>query len=193
MTLEGFKDYWLQNYPKSLPIGHLLRRAYEDRWFRIHCLPKSKRYPDNEGEYQEILRRHNILLADILGENGEFVLITTGYSDTPKPTLPYPEYRSVIGHPEELMTIPIHEDYEESSDYWHFYMSQREWKNHSLDDLLKLVADDLIGNVLLVGAKQRCLYHPYDGGSDIILESEFARSLKKEQYSAWLSKHPQGL
>jgi hypothetical protein len=193
MTSEEFKDYWQQHYPKSPPIGYLLRQAYEDRWFRIHCLPESKRYPESEGEYQEILRRHNIIITDILGENSEFVFITTAYSDTPKPIPPYPEYRSIIGDYEEWMTIPMHKSYEESSDYWHFYLSHREWKNDSLDDLLRLVADDLIGNILLVGVKQRCLYHPYDGGADIILESESARDMKKGRYSAWLSKHPQGL
>lgn len=193
MTSEEFKQYWQQQYSKSPPIGYLLRQAYEARWFRIHCLPESKRYPENQHEYQEILRRHNVVLTDILGANGEFVFITTSYSDTPKPKPPYSKYRSIIGHHEELMTIPMHEDDDEFLRYWHFYMSPRIWKSHSLDDLLKLVADDLIGNVLLVGIRQNCLYHPYDGGADIILESEFVRDLKKKKYSAWLPKNPQGL
>jgi hypothetical protein len=194
MTPAEFNDYWQQHYPNSPPIGHLLRQAYEDRWFRIHTLPESKRYPETEEDYQEILRRHNMLLSDLLGENGEFVLITTGYSGTPNPAPPYPEHLSTIGLQEHLMTSPTPKDYEEDDqDYWHFYMSERVWKPNSLDDLLRLVADWAIANVLMVSIKQECIYHPYDGGADIILESGSARDLKKEQYSAWLSKHPQGL
>jgi hypothetical protein len=194
MTAKEFAACWQQRYAKSPPVGYLLRAAYKERWFRIHCLPESKRYPENEGEYQEILRRHNAILADILGRNGEYVLITTGYSETPEPTPPYRKYRSVIGHHERLMSVPCSEDDPQASPrYWHFYMSRREWKTHSLDDLLRLIADDLLADVLLAGVNQNCLYHPYDGGADIILESKSARDWKKKQYAAWLPKNPQGL
>jgi hypothetical protein len=194
MTPAEFNEYWQEHYPKSLPIGHLLRQAYEDRWFRIHTLPESKRYPETEAEYQEILRRHNMLLSDLLGENGEFVLITTGYSYTTDAAPHYAEYPFASGHHELLMTIPIPEGFEEADPiYWHLYLSERVWQTGSLDDLLRLVADNSIVNVLLVDVQRRCAYHPYDGGADIILESKAAKNLKKEQYSAWLSKHPQGL
>src|SRR5690242_3897509 len=126
MTPAEFNDYWQQVYPNSPPIGYLLRQEYEDRWFRIHTLPESKRYPETEAEYQEILRRHNLLLDDLLGEQGEFVLITTGYSETTNPAPPYPEHLSVISHHENFLTSPMPKDHEEDEQaYWHFYMSER--------------------------------------------------------------------
>jgi hypothetical protein len=62
-----------------------------------------------------------------------------------------------------------------------------------MNDLLTMIADDVIANVLFVGVKQGFLYHPYDGGADIILASQVERDRMRSKYAAWLSKHPEGL
>ncbi len=191
---EFFNEYWKQHYPECPPIAHYLKFAYKDRWFRIHTLPESKRYAKTEQEYEEILHRHNTLLNDLVGDNGHFVLIMVGYSDTPEPVRPEKELDHLMSSNKELITIGIHEmEGEDEPNYWHLYFNERKWTEHSVDDVLKMVADDEIANVLFVGTKNRCLYHPYDGGADIILESGKLRDMMKEKYSAWLSKHPEGL
>ena len=51
MTSEQFNTYWALNFADSIPIPHYFRHDYSDRWFRIHSLPGSKRYADNEEEW----------------------------------------------------------------------------------------------------------------------------------------------
>ncbi len=194
MTAAEFNKYWKQQYPECPPIAHHLKSVYKNRWFRIHTLPESKRYAEAEQEYDEILHRHNTLLNDLLGDSGSLVLITVGYSGTPEPVRPEKELDNFTSGNNELITIGIHElEGEGEPNYWHLYFNEKKWKEHSMDDLLRMVADDEIGNVLLVGIGNRCLYHPYDGGADIVLKSGEMRDLMRENYSAWLSKHPEGL
>jgi hypothetical protein len=194
MTPKEFEQYWKLNYPKSLPIGHHLREAYKDRWFRIHGLPESKRYAETEAEYEEILKRHNAVLSDLLGDNGEYVLLTTGYSTTPTPARSYSQLGTLDGDSKALFSIPKHKlDGETDPYYWHFFMSERTWQPKSADELLKLVADNEISNILFVGVNPGRIYHPYDGGADVILESQSVRNQKRDKYSAWLPRNPHGL
>src|ERR671925_44815 len=121
MTPEEFKRYWRENYPKSLPIGYQLREAYRDQWFRIHSLPDSKRYPETDSEYQVVLRRHNTLLSDLLGDGCDYILLTTGYSSTIVPVRSYPELQMLDSESMELFSIPKHELEGETDPYfWHF-------------------------------------------------------------------------
>ena len=65
---------WNQCFPKAAPAGFLCRDVYSDRWLRIHSLPDSKRYAESESERAEILRRHNTVACDMLGEGSECFL-----------------------------------------------------------------------------------------------------------------------
>lgn len=194
MSPQEFEQYWRRQYPKSPPVGYQLREAYKDRWFRVHGLPRSKRYADTEAESEEILRRHNTLLSDLLGDGGDYLLITTGYSDTPAPTMSYAQLAVLAGDSRHLFTIPTHEPDEEGSpSYWHFFMSERVWEERSAEQLLTLIADNVIANILFVSVSEECIYHPYDGGADIIMKSPTLRNIMREKYSEWLPDNASGL
>lgn len=189
-----FLDYWHKHYPLCPPLGPLLREAYPELWFRIHALPESKRYPETDAEYQEILHRHNTLLADLFGDNQVVFLLTTGYSGTEQRVLPENIDMSVF--PSELLvSLPMHqiEKDETGSRYWHIWMCTHRWMTGSLDDLLCLIADDRVANVLVVDSQRDRLYHPYDGGADIILGSQTEREYYRSRYIEWLSPQPTGL
>lgn len=61
------EDWWQSHYGAAIPIAHRLRFQVPDRWFRIHSLPQSKRYPQKPSEYSGLLARHNTVATDILG------------------------------------------------------------------------------------------------------------------------------
>ncbi|MEU2610472.1 hypothetical protein ABZ570_02600 [Micromonospora sp. NPDC007271] len=77
--------------------------------------------------------------------------------------------------------------------YMHLYVSQTAWSVGCLDPLLRQVADDVIGNVLVADVGLRWLYHPYDGGMDVILPSTDERDALQHRHRHWLSAHPTGL
>lgn len=66
---NDFTTIWKTKFPDSYPIGYDLKGIYDNRWFRIHSLPESKRYADNEKEYQIIYKRQNQIIQDLLGDN----------------------------------------------------------------------------------------------------------------------------
>ena len=190
MTPSLFKRYWSERYA-CLPIGHHLRQSYESRWFRIHTLPESKRYAETESEYDEILRRYNAVLSDLLEEGQSYVLVTMSWSDSSEVAALQPEIETIIGTSEFLFNAQPEDD--DDAAYAHFFMSKRVWKAGSLDQLLRMVADDETESVLIVNTEQDRIYHPYDGGADVILAASDEVAAKKQQYANWLSKHPLGL
>jgi hypothetical protein len=185
---------WQHHFPGSEPVAHLLRAAFPDRWVRFHSLPGSKRYPEGEDEYATVLARHNRILGDLLGPGRAVVLLTTGYSDVPAPALPPPELRPLDPHARLWRSVPLHErDGSAGPSYWHVFASEWEWQPGRFDPVVRLVADDVLRDVMVVPPDCRWLLHPYDGGMDVILESLAARGRLRAAYRDWLSPRADGL
>jgi hypothetical protein len=191
----NFQDYWNSRYPLCPPVARLIRQTYPERWFRIYTLPEAKRYPETKEEYQEILHRHNTLLTDLLQDSRMVFLVTAGYSETAQPIVP--EHIDLSLFPSTWSTsLPMHQiegDDASDSRYWHLWTCAHEWRSGSLDVLFRLVADDRIANVLIVDPQQHHVYHPYDGGADVVVASQIERERFRTKYSPWLSTHPAGL
>jgi hypothetical protein len=133
------------------------------------------------------------MLTSLLGDGKKYVLITTGNSDSSEPVRPS-RLETTKGSGEHLFTIPMHDLVEDSDpNYWHFFFSEMTWKRQSMDEMLNLVADDVISNVLFLSVDRHRLYHPYDGGGDIFVNSESHKNRIKQHHKAWLSSRPDGL
>jgi hypothetical protein len=73
------------------------------------------------------------------------------------------------------------------------YVSYTAYTAGSLDDLLRAVADAEAFGVIIADEDLRWLYHPYDGGADVILPTTPERDRLKDRHRDWLSIHPTGL
>jgi hypothetical protein len=186
-----FQKYWTGEYPACPPIGFLLREKYPERWCRIHSLPRSKRYPENDAEMHEVLHRHNAVLDALLRPYSDFVLLTTGYSDEPTPVM------SKLLQTDSTLRGSSRFAFSVTSDtgfpYWHFFVTPLKWELGCLDSVLAQIATDTIADVLVIGLEQNCAYHPYDGGGDIVVRDDEARMMLKETFSAWLSPRTDGM
>lgn len=80
MTQEEFNKLWISNYPETVPISYLFKHDSADRWFRIHSLPDSKRYPDNDEEWELLLKRQNTIITDLFGLDSKVFLLTGEYN-----------------------------------------------------------------------------------------------------------------
>jgi hypothetical protein len=188
---SDFQRYWAEEYPASPPIGFLLREKYNDKWFRIHSLPGSKRYPENDSEMGEVLHRHNAVLDTLLPPDSAFVLLTTGYSDGPTPVLPL--LLQTDSKLNRSSTFAFTAASDTGSPYWHFFVTALNWHSGCIDAVLAQVASDEVADILVIGQEQKCIYHPYDGGGDIIVSNDEARTALKQMFSAWLSPRADGL
>lgn len=183
---------WEQRWPGCSKVPYELREQ-RDRWVRFHTLPASKRYPETESEYEVILGRHNTVLTELAGDSAVLVM-TAGYSDRPEPPGSGRSAETAAVHPgASYWTSVCTDDDPDFQSYLHLYVSQTAWSPGCVDPLLRLVADDVIGNVVLADAGLRWLFHPYDGGMDVITSSAAERAALKDRHRDWLSGHPAGL
>ncbi len=197
MTKAEFYDYWNSKYTEAAPVSYLFRHYYPDRWFRIHNLPDSKRYAENDNERAIILDRQNEIIADLLGDNS-FCFITGQYisqngNDSHlwfKDSAFFSKMSFV-----ELDTVDLHfydSECEEETLYRPYVFSKQLWHNKSFDDILISIASgESVAFMLCM--ENNCIIAPYDGGMDIILENETLRDIYKAKYSDWLSYREDGL
>lgn len=191
---QALSRLWERQWPECLPVAHWLRGHYPDRWIRFHSLPESKRYPDSEAEYAIVLDRHYTVLAE-LDPSPDLLVITADWTDTPAPTPPKWPKRSEVApaaqHWQTLIEKP--DDDPDFRIYTQLYAETRPWRPGIIDAVLRAVADDEIYNVILSPPDLRWLYHPYDGGADVILPTRAERDALKNRHRAWLSTDPSGL
>ncbi|QKW13395.1 hypothetical protein [Verrucosispora sp. NA02020] len=183
---------WDQRWPGCSKLPYEVREI-RDQWVRFHALPGSQRYPDTEIEYGIVLARHNTVLAELV--TGPAVLvITAGYSDQPDPREPGRSAETIEAHRSGAYWTSSCIDDEPGFESWmHLYASETTWSPGCLDPLLRHVSDGVIGNVLVCDVVLSWLYHPYDGGMDIVLPTTADRDALRSRHQDWLSAHPRGL
>lgn len=190
MTPAGLIDYWRRNYGETPLLGHALRERFPERWLRIHNLPDSKRYAETEDERQEILRRQNHLFNDLVGEGGPCELVFGYYNEEER--LPE-EILVALRGLEPVFLVMLSSDKSNLDEGWPLLKASFTWKQKSLDAILLAVANDVLETPLIISAERGRILAPYDGGVDMIVESEELRDQLKLRYTNWLSKHPAGL
>jgi hypothetical protein len=197
MTKEDFQNLWTLNYQDTVPISYLFKHDYSDRWFRIHSLPESKRYADNENDWEILLSRQNEIITDLLGLETPIVIVTGEYN--------WGDNRQIHVTAEEEIFKPfsfVHldnielnkidpEQYDEP-DIYRPAFAQTIWKPNYLDKLLREIANDNT-RAFFVSFDKSIIVAPYDGGVDFILKDNQTRDNYKEKYKQWLSEREDGL
>jgi hypothetical protein len=190
--MASFEHWWREHFGDLVPRGEVLREHFfEDRWFRIHSLPESKRWPTQASEYNEILRRHNAIATDVLGVGSSCWLVATHWFEadagkTGPPVLPHLD----PGAWDKPLLFREDPDDPLVTACWPTLIK---WAPGEFDALLRMVADDKEPQPIFVETAQSRIYAPYDGGADLILESAEVRDAMRARYPAWLSPDPRGL
>ena len=175
-TLDGL---WDRKWPETSPVAHELRAIHADVWVRFHSLPDSKRHAETDAEYATVLSRHNAVL-DALGLQDTCLVIAPRYAEQPlDPSVHEWHWRTVRSdtffEPVELYTFTV------------------DYPSKGVDGVLREVADDRLSGVILAPLELDWLYHPYDGGADVLAPSQAERDRLRESFAEWLSSRPDGL
>ena len=190
--IEDLTKFWDSEFDGFAPEAHNLKHEYKNRWVRFHSLPESKRYPENEQEYLEVFRRHNTVLQELCGEKGNILVVLPEYSESKLPTKPEAELTSLFPAAEYWRSLEQYEGDDDHELYWHLHVSEVQFSGSELDHLFRMVANDEVGNIMIICPSKGVVFHPYDGGADIVLASTEQRDLLKEKHHEWLSVHPEG-
>ncbi|GAA2692883.1 MULTISPECIES: hypothetical protein [Actinosynnema] len=190
MPDEELLRRWQERWPDCPPIGYELRHE-RDRWVRFHSLPESKRYPDTEGEWVVVLDRYNTVLDELFAGLDVHVVTSDWSSAATPPGRPHERTRWNPGahHWTSILTDTDPDD----PVYTHLYVSRIPWERGCVDALLRAVADDVTAGVLITDVDLQRVYHPYDGGADVVLTTSAERDRLRARHADWLSAHPAGL
>jgi hypothetical protein len=183
---------WQKKWQDGVPTAYELRAEHAERWVRFHSLPGSKRYAQDEAEYRVILERHNTVLDELFTGRNVYV-VTTGWSYPGDPAVRSDDELRLHPGSKLWTSFLTNEPDPDYRVYLHSYISRIQWQSTCLDPLLRSAADDASAGVIITDTNLDQLYHPYDGGADLILANSTSRDAMRERHSEWLSKHPQGL
>lgn len=184
---EELDRWWDSRWADTRPVGHDLRCIYPDRWVRFHSLPESKRYPESEAEYAVLLARHHAVLTD-LGLAGRCFGLAMRFTDDLMPPLDPSEVAMPNAFLWRVVELPDEEELDAA-----VYGAEFAYPSPAIDRLLRAVADDQEAGVILLPASGDWLYHPYDGGADVIAASAEHRDELAIRFADWLAPPPRGL
>lgn len=197
MTQEEFYKLWTLNYSNTVPISYLFKYDYSDRWFRIHSLPESKRYADDDADWEILLSRQNEIITDLFGVDTPILLVTGEYNGRDQRT-------SYITDEEEIFksfaftrldNIELSKIDSEKYDELDIYrpaFTTTVWKPNYHDNILREIATDKI-RAFFVSFDKNVIVAPYDGGVDFVLKDSFTKEHYKNKYGQWLSEREDGL
>lgn len=191
MDASTIATRWRDSFGAFEPVGYVCRDRLRSRWLRIHSLPHSKRYPDTESEYEELLRRHNEAATTLLGTGEECVLFVASFLDAPGIS-DRTELSSLAGT--AFVDVPDLSTAGETDDMTiSFEAAVVSWKPDRFNDLIRAVADERAGPVLFANLGRHTAYAPYDGGADLFCDSQEAVVKMKVAWQDWLSARVDGL
>ena len=197
MTKEDFQNLWNSNFAGSELISHLFKQNFAERWFRIHSLPESKRYADNENEWEILLSRQNEIITDLFGIDTPVLMVTGEYTSIDNKLFRYIVNEEIF---EPFSFVPLDsikmhkidpEQYDEQVEYRPFF-TQIPWKPNSYNNILREVANDNI-RVFFVSFDVSVIVAPYNGGVDIVVPDRATKENYTTKYSNWLSDRDDGL
>ena len=188
--IEKLNTFWSSFANDCAPEADELKNVLKERWVRFHSLPESKRYPENEQEFIEIFSRHNTVLTEIFGLPIDLFIVLPEYSGKREPTRPENILLGLYPKTDYWKTIDQSDEDEEY--FTHLHAAKIHYTGSELDDLLRLVAEEKVGSVLIFTDDGKAIFHPYDGGADIIMSNADARDSLKQKHVDWLSSYPGG-
>lgn len=182
---------WLEVSEKTPPVGHLLRDRFSDNWFRIHSLPKAKRYPDSVIEEKELKHRHLGIAKRVLGE-GKCTVFIGKYGET-KETLA--SSNEILGglNLGFAFSFNIAEEEDDDPYYLNVYTGNIDIADEAYSKIIMAVSSEELGPVVFFSSKKSNAIAPYDGGADIFIFGTDDISTLKFRFSSWISKREDGL
>jgi len=180
--VERLTQAWNASWQDTPPVAFLLRSTHPDRWIRFHSLPGSERYAETDAARATILARHHAVL-DALGAKGNCFVVWARFPSDRGTSL------RISG---EVFWQSV-----ENTDYFEepaqLYVSSIVHPSPDLDAVLRAAADWQLVHVVVAPESLDWLYHPYDGGADVIARSSTEREHLRARFVDWLSPEPHGL
>ena len=177
-------QWWQEHFGDVEPIGYQLRKSLPERWFRIHSLPDSKRYPETDEEWQILLARHREVSEKLIPPGSKCCLLV------PWGCNKYPCFSGLEFQP--VPNLPLFQPDPEEEPEGPYLTASITWSFQAFEAVVRKVAmwQSL---ATVVAMETATIYAPYDGGADFILPDTPLRHAAREKFREYLSKLGSGL
>lgn len=177
-------QWWHEHFGSTEPIGYELRKALPGRWFRIHSLPESKRYPETDDDWEILIARHREVAEELIPPGSKCCLLV------PWCCVVDPCFKDL-----ELLPAPelpfYHQADPEIEPEGPYFAATLTWNFEAFEPVVRKIA--LWQTIATVVAMDTAtIYAPYDGGADFILPDTMQRDAAKEKFCRYLSKRADG-
>ncbi|MBC8404845.1 MAG: hypothetical protein H8E15_06445 [Planctomycetes bacterium] len=159
------------------PVAYQLKWAMEDRFVRFHSLPEKKRYPDNAREMRFIIDRHNEVLSAVFSLGEKLASIEMTWSNKLSKRARSRGY---------LHWKDVQKDADDSDCMIHLYYKEKIWSPDCLNWAITAAANEDLFGFMVIGVESKAIYHPYDGGMDIIMPSVKERDNMSDRFERYL-------
>lgn len=181
IDIANFNKLWSDVYAKFEPRAESLKLEFKPSWLRLYTLANAKRYAENTEEQTAIINRYNDILNDI-NPSGSLFVLTCAWSDSPAPPTRLNKYEKLSEEYWKTLNDNPGEPTPDFASYRHIYVSRVDWHKGCLNDLLAAVSNDEEAGVIIMPPTMNWLYHPYDGGVDVIVRSERIRKALEQKF-----------
>jgi hypothetical protein len=197
MTPPDFKKDWEELYPGVYPVSFLFKDDLNHLWFRVHSLPESKRYAEEEEEWTELLDRHNAIMSELIGKDAAIYMVALSYEhENYKEIHRFSDVESVKAYamtPHEPIDLQqIDPECWSAGSRGIPMVAVEQWSKGKFDAIFRDIANDNV-RIFFFSPSQKRIVAPYDGGIDLVLEDEATKNIFREKYSAWLPQNDLGL
>jgi hypothetical protein len=181
--MTNFDAWFRAHFGTSAPVGHCLRVDHQARWLRLHSLPGSKRYAEDDDERSEVRSRAWAAASEVLPSFSPGWLVVPTYGEEP-PTIRQLSLNFEQGgrytHAQLELPILVH-------------VAQTTWPHDGFEALIDEIARDALRLAWFSEASGE-VFAPYDGGIDLIVDSPSrAQALRRRFPRDWFSTHASGL
>lgn len=195
IDLDKVLDTYLLHFGALLPTSPRIRE-WPDEWVRFHSFPALQRYPHDDDDRQQLLRRHGRVIRTLRRQfgGGRLVGLSVGITPwwgvdengQPKRIHHRPTVLPGLRHMFNTFHRPDNDDDGDvcATDQ----VTAAGLRRHLLRQTRTLLPD-----IAVIDESARWVYAPYDGGADVLLTSSRDRDLLRRQHCDWLSPLESGL
>jgi hypothetical protein len=198
VDLDEVLDTYLHHFGALPPTSPRIRERSEE-WVRFHSFRSLQRYPHDDADRQQLLRRHDRVIRTLRSRFGGGRLIGLAVGVAPWQGIAAGGHPVIVHHVPDVLPGLRHmfntfdHPYDDASGtYGELYATDQLTMRHLRRELLRqtLVLDS---DIAVIDESARWVYAPYDGGADVLLTSSRDRDLLRRQHADWLSPLRSGL